>query len=144
MFVVGPEVRAIGCGTHCQVTDNASSPPVPTPVPSATRRADTWRSRTRTCCSADSSRSICAPLRNAETAPANTRRSPKIFGPNEDEPLDVEGTRKAFADLTTLVNEQQGSHLTPEEVALGFLKVATEAMCRPVRSSVLVCSQACA
>ncbi|BFZ63712.1 hypothetical protein YB2330_004844 [Saitoella coloradoensis] len=63
---------------------------------------------------------------------------PKIFGRNEDEPLDREITAKKFAELTAQINEEQrangGSEFTPEEVALGFLKVADESMCRPVRT----------
>lgn len=56
---------------------------------------------------------------------------PNIFGPNEDEPLDVDGARAAFEELTKLP-EAQGR--TPEELAYGFLQVANEAMCRPIRN----------
>lgn len=60
--------------------------------------------------------------------------SPKIFGPNEDESLDGQATNKAFQEISKTINESQGGNLSPEEVALGFLRVAVEAMCRPVRS----------
>lgn len=45
---------------------------------------------------------------------------PKIFGPSEKEPLDKEGTEKAFAKLTEEINEwhaKQGHSqpLTPDE-----------------------------
>lgn len=56
---------------------------------------------------------------------------PSIFGPNEDEPLDVEGARAAFNELTALPEAQGRS---PEELAYGFLQVANEAMCRPIRN----------
>lgn len=56
---------------------------------------------------------------------------PNIFGPKEDEPLDVAGARAAFEELTKLP-EAQGR--TPEELAYGFLQVANEAMCRPIRN----------
>jgi 5-oxoprolinase (ATP-hydrolysing) len=56
---------------------------------------------------------------------------PKIFGPNEDEPLDVDSARAAFEELT-LLPEAQGR--TVEELAFGFLLVANEAMCRPIRN----------
>jgi 5-oxoprolinase (ATP-hydrolysing) len=56
---------------------------------------------------------------------------PCIFGPNEDEPLDVEGARAAFEDLTKLPEAEGRS---AEELAYGFLKVANEAMCRPIRN----------
>lgn len=63
---------------------------------------------------------------------------PKIFGPNENEPLDVAITGKKFAELTAVINEEQRSkgriEFTPEEVALGFLNVADESMSRPIRA----------
>jgi 5-oxoprolinase (ATP-hydrolysing) len=62
---------------------------------------------------------------------------PKIFGPGENEPLDYAASRKAFEDLTETINadiEKAGGHrLSVEEVALGFLDVANESMCRPIR-----------
>ncbi|KAL2847756.1 Hydantoinase B/oxoprolinase-domain-containing protein [Aspergillus pseudoustus] len=60
---------------------------------------------------------------------------PKIFGPNEDEPLDREITRTLFEDLTEKINlDHGGTQLTPEQVALGFLNVADESMTRPIRN----------
>ncbi|GAB9473644.1 5-oxoprolinase [Globisporangium polare] len=62
---------------------------------------------------------------------------PKIFGPNEDEELDVEGSKRAFAQLTEEINASpsaNGTKYTLEEVASGFLRVANEAMCRPIRN----------
>ena len=62
---------------------------------------------------------------------------PKIFGPNQDQPLDYELTRKKFKELTEEINKdkaKEGISLTPEEVASGFLKVAVEAMARPIRN----------
>ncbi|CAK4080949.1 unnamed protein product [Aphanomyces euteiches] len=59
---------------------------------------------------------------------------PHIFGPNEDEPLDVEGTRKAFEVLTTEINASHKTNYSLEEIASGFLRVANEAMCRPIRN----------
>ncbi len=56
---------------------------------------------------------------------------PSIFGPNEDQPLDLDGARKAFDALRS---EDEYKHFTVEEVAYGFLKVANEAMCRPIRN----------
>jgi len=61
---------------------------------------------------------------------------PKIFGPNEDQPLDREATAKAMNAITAEVNAHyasQGKSLTPEQVASGFLRVANESMCRPIR-----------
>jgi 5-oxoprolinase (ATP-hydrolysing) len=62
---------------------------------------------------------------------------PHIFGPNEDQPLDSDIAAEKFSELTAQINKEQldrgGSQYTPEEVALGFLKVADESMARPVR-----------
>ena len=60
---------------------------------------------------------------------------PKIFGPTENEPLDKNGTIKAFDDLTDEINRFDSSkQLSREEVAMGFIAVANEAMCRPIRA----------
>lgn len=60
---------------------------------------------------------------------------PKIFGPNEDQPLDREVTKKLFEELTEKINQEHNqARLTPEQVALGFLKVADESMTRPIRN----------
>ncbi|KAK1859321.1 hypothetical protein I4F81_001918 [Pyropia yezoensis] len=50
---------------------------------------------------------------------------PAIFGPAADQPLDVAASRAAPALPRVL---------TLEETALGFIAVANEAMCRPIRS----------
>lgn len=60
---------------------------------------------------------------------------PKIFGPNEDEGLDVEITQKKFEELTAEINSAH-SESTPMniyQVAHGFLKIANETMARPIR-----------
>ncbi|KAA8649533.1 hypothetical protein EYZ11_004861 [Aspergillus tanneri] len=63
---------------------------------------------------------------------------PHIFGPNEDQPLDLEATTKLFTELTEKINKERRetgqSEYTPEEIALGFLKVADESMARPIRN----------
>lgn len=61
---------------------------------------------------------------------------PKIFGPNEDEPLDREITKKLFIKLAQEINSSSTRKVafTPEEIALGFLKVADESMTRPIRN----------
>ncbi|XP_041454379.1 5-oxoprolinase-like isoform X2 [Lytechinus variegatus] len=67
---------------------------------------------------------------------------PKIFGKDENQPLDKDASMQAFVDLTDQVNAflsgQEGSSrtnpMTPEEVAMGFIRVANEAMCRPIRA----------
>ncbi len=59
---------------------------------------------------------------------------PKIFGENEDKPLDVDIVKQKFIALTNEINKDTGKTLSPEEVACGFLDVANEAMCRPIRA----------
>ena len=61
---------------------------------------------------------------------------PKIFGPNENEPLDYDGAFRAFEELQTSVNagKEARSRLSVADVAVGFVKVANEAMCRPIRA----------
>ncbi|KAF4614298.1 hypothetical protein G7Y89_g15438 [Cudoniella acicularis] len=58
----------------------------------------------------------------------------KIFGPNEDQPLDIDINRKLFRELTDVINEEIEIKFTLEEVAAGFLDVANEALCRPIRT----------
>ncbi|CAD6204226.1 unnamed protein product [Miscanthus lutarioriparius] len=64
---------------------------------------------------------------------------PSIFGPNEDMPLDYEATRKAFENLAVEINSHRKSQdpsandMAIEEIALGFVNVANETMCRPIR-----------
>lgn len=56
---------------------------------------------------------------------------PNIFGPNEDQPLDTDGARIAFQEFERL---PEGKGRTAAELAWGFLQVANEAMCRPIRN----------
>ncbi|XP_020575589.1 5-oxoprolinase [Phalaenopsis equestris] len=64
---------------------------------------------------------------------------PSIFGPDENQPLDVESTRKAFEKLSVEINsykrrqDPSAKDMTVEEIALGFINVANETMCRPIR-----------
>ena len=65
---------------------------------------------------------------------------PAIFGKNNDEKLDKETVCRVFEELALEINsnnlyykrKENGKLITKEEVALGFIKVANEAMCRPV------------
>lgn len=59
---------------------------------------------------------------------------PKIFGPNEDLPLDYEGTFKKFEKLTEEINQFNTGNKTVFDVAMGFVRVANESMCRPIRN----------
>ncbi|XP_060681659.1 5-oxoprolinase [Hemiscyllium ocellatum] len=72
---------------------------------------------------------------------------PKIFGATEDQPLWKEGALNELQKVAEQVNaflfdqsqgdEENGrgqSPMTVEEVALGFVRVANESMCRPIRA----------
>lgn len=87
---------------------------------------------------------------------------PRIFGTTEDQPLDAAGTAAAFEALLAEVNAHHGArgrcffasdqysrsfplHIccaaieglptqTADELAYGFVQVANEAMCRPIRA----------
>ncbi|XP_070518965.1 5-oxoprolinase isoform X2 [Cardiocondyla obscurior] len=61
---------------------------------------------------------------------------PQIFGPEENEPLDVSRTLSMFTTLTYEINEflQKDEAMTIDEVAMGFIRVANETMCRPIRA----------
>ena len=55
---------------------------------------------------------------------------PKIFGPKEDQSLDKVAALEAFEKVTLEVNEFMKTNMSVEEVAMGFVKVANETMCR--------------
>ncbi|KAA1077560.1 hypothetical protein PGT21_011836 [Puccinia graminis f. sp. tritici] len=59
---------------------------------------------------------------------------PKIFGPNEDQELDVEASRSLFEELRTTINRDLNQELSLDQVAWGFIKIANETMCRPIRA----------
>lgn len=62
---------------------------------------------------------------------------PKIFGPTEDQSLDLKAAEKAMAELTDRVNayysKKDKPPITAEQVAFGLIDVANEVMIRPVR-----------
>ncbi len=57
---------------------------------------------------------------------------PHIFGPHDNEPLDADATHAAFAALTVEINaytsSHAGEHVSVTDAALGFIRVANEAM----------------
>ncbi|XP_058262915.1 5-oxoprolinase isoform X1 [Hemibagrus wyckioides] len=80
---------------------------------------------------------------------------PHIFGPGENEPLSIDETMSHFQKLTKEINhflsasqsqcdgdnhinsdisKYGKSEMSVEEVAMGFIRVANEAMCRPIRA----------
>lgn len=66
---------------------------------------------------------------------------PKIFGPNKNEELGLDATKAAFHSIAVKINGDNNdktkgktTRMTVPEVALGFIKIANEAMCRPIRN----------
>lgn len=64
---------------------------------------------------------------------------PRIFGPDENQGLDEQESRRLFEELTLEINKKieqggQSKKMTPDEVAFGFIKIANETMTRPIRS----------
>ena len=74
---------------------------------------------------------------------------PAIFGPTESEQLDLNASKLAFEELTVEVNKQlllkaqsedvsigvsDVRQYTVDEVAYGFIRIANEAMARPIRN----------
>ncbi|KDN37579.1 hypothetical protein K437DRAFT_291945 [Tilletiaria anomala UBC 951] len=59
---------------------------------------------------------------------------PRIFGPNEDQGLDEGASKKGFEQLTKEINQETGKGMSVDEVAQGFIRIANETMCRPIRA----------
>ncbi|KAL5488095.1 hypothetical protein ACEPAI_6203 [Sanghuangporus weigelae] len=61
---------------------------------------------------------------------------PKIFGSSEKEPLDIEASRTLFEKIKDEVNSSHSfeKELSLDEVVYGFIKIANETMCRPIRA----------
>ena len=59
---------------------------------------------------------------------------PRIFGPEQDQPLDADAVRAGFAALAAQVNETSpGSERSAEEIADGFIKIAVENMANAIK-----------
>ena len=58
---------------------------------------------------------------------------PAVFGPDGDEPLDVDSVRARFELLAGDIGADAGNTPRPEDVAAGFLTVAVEAMANAIR-----------
>ncbi|KAH9173815.1 5-oxoprolinase [Lactarius sanguifluus] len=59
---------------------------------------------------------------------------PKIFGKSEKEPLDTDASRREFAKLAREINDNSTNEFSLDEIVYGFIKVANETMCRPIRA----------
>jgi 5-oxoprolinase (ATP-hydrolysing) len=58
---------------------------------------------------------------------------PHIFGRGQNQPLDGEAVREAFADLAREVNRDLGGARSAEEIADGFIRIAVENMANAIK-----------
>ncbi|MDI1365572.1 MAG: hydantoinase/oxoprolinase family protein, partial [bacterium] len=58
---------------------------------------------------------------------------PAVFGPDADQPLDVEAVARGFDALAAEILAATGEAMSPEAIAEGFLTIAVENMAKAVR-----------
>jgi 5-oxoprolinase (ATP-hydrolysing) len=58
---------------------------------------------------------------------------PHIFGRGQDQPIDAEAVRTAFADLAGEVNRDLGGARSAEDIADGFIRIAVENMANAIK-----------
>jgi len=58
---------------------------------------------------------------------------PSVFGPHGDKPLDITATKEGFDKLANQIATETSTHLSPEVIAEGFIKVAVEHMARAIK-----------
>jgi 5-oxoprolinase (ATP-hydrolysing) len=63
----------------------------------------------------------------------DARFFPKVFGPNGDEPVDVDVVREKFLMLAEQINAATGGSRLPEEIAAGFLTIAVQNMANAIK-----------
>ncbi|HEY1226464.1 MAG TPA: hydantoinase/oxoprolinase family protein, partial [Ramlibacter sp.] len=61
------------------------------------------------------------------------RHFPKLFGPNADQPLDVDIVREQFAELAARIGTSTGAAPAPEAVAEGFIQIAVGNMANAIK-----------
>ena len=59
---------------------------------------------------------------------------PRVFGPNQDEPLDRDVVVEKFAALADEIGARTGARPAPAEVAEGFLRIAVDNMANAIKS----------
>ncbi|ENZ82637.1 MULTISPECIES: oxoprolinase family protein [Caulobacter] len=58
---------------------------------------------------------------------------PKVFGPDADQPLDVDAVTRGFEAMAGEIAASTGKAMTPQEIAEGFVTIAVENMAKAVR-----------
>ncbi|KAI8094826.1 Hydantoinase B/oxoprolinase-domain-containing protein [Gilbertella persicaria] len=59
---------------------------------------------------------------------------PRIFGPDENQPLDCTVVQEKFTALANEIHQATGQAKSLDDIVYGFIKVANETMCRPIRA----------
>ena len=59
---------------------------------------------------------------------------PAVFGPTQDQPLDLDAVQTAFSALADEVARATGDRTSPEQVAEGFLRIAVENMANAIKT----------
>ena len=70
---------------------------------------------------------------NVALGKLDARHFPAIFGPGQDEPLDVDAARDGFARIAAEIGAQNGDIRSAEQVAQGFLDIAIEHMAQAIK-----------
>lgn len=60
-------------------------------------------------------------------------RFPRVFGPDGDQPVDVDLVGRRFTELAAEIHEATGDERTPEEVAAGYLDIAVANMSHAIK-----------
>ena len=58
---------------------------------------------------------------------------PAVFGPGADQPLDTDCVEDKFIEFARQIKQSTGVYSTPENVAMGFLKIAVESMANAIK-----------
>ncbi|MGP1352477.1 MAG: hydantoinase B/oxoprolinase family protein [Parasphingopyxis sp.] len=58
---------------------------------------------------------------------------PHVFGPNGDQPIDVDITAEKLGEMAVDIQLATGTRMTPEEVAEGFLRIAVDNMANAIK-----------
>src|SRR5690606_13253552 len=61
------------------------------------------------------------------------RHFPAVFGPNANQPLDVDVVRRKFAAMAAEVSAKTGAATSPEQLAEGFLNIAVSNMANAIK-----------
>lgn len=135
LYVVGPESAGAHPGPACYRKGECQRAPV------WYQRVPAWRQHPH-CAHADAGGPLTVTDANLCLGRLLPEFFPRIFGPGEDQPLCREAAARAFRELAATIHTFHASAdaaatpqpLSVEEVAMGFVRVANEAMCRPIRA----------